>query len=198
MPTPCCVAPFGGMAVPGTPSLMVRNRSASEMPCVFSVRVRSGPRPPPRAPSPWQNAQLARNSNSPSFAALGSFASGFLSCARARITPTTSSRAACTAIPPTKRRRIPETPTLMLPPCTAAHRNFARTIPLPCVNRAGCLQVLGRESRGALLHAPIMEFAPHSHYDRAWYGHQNAPLLPRHQSLPPLALQYRTDHFEPP
>src|ERR1700730_3865429 len=83
MPTPCCVAPFGGMAVPGTPSLMVRKRSVSELPCFFCARGRSGPRPPPRAPSPWQNAQLARNSNSPSFAALGSLARGFLSCARA-------------------------------------------------------------------------------------------------------------------
>src|ERR1700730_179035 len=73
------------MAVPGTPSLMVRKRSASEFPCFFCARVRSGPRPPPRAPSPWQKAQFALNSNSPAFAAAGSLASGFLSCAFALI-----------------------------------------------------------------------------------------------------------------
>src|SRR5258708_4995625 len=84
MPTPCCVAPLGGMAVPGTPSLMVRNRSASELPWRFCARVRSGPRPPPRAPNPWQNAQLARNCDSPILAAFASPANGFLSCALSR------------------------------------------------------------------------------------------------------------------
>src|SRR5882762_5144846 len=85
MPTPCCVAPFGGMAVPGTPSLIVRNKSASEFPWCFCARLRSGPRPPPRAPNPWQNAQFARNCDSPSFAACGSPANGFLSWACTRI-----------------------------------------------------------------------------------------------------------------
>ena len=81
IPTPCCVAPFGGIAVPGTPLLMVLKISASASPCFFGVRVRSGPRPPPCAPSPWQNAQFARNSNSPSFATLASPAYGFFPCA---------------------------------------------------------------------------------------------------------------------
>src|SRR5713226_6153447 len=82
MPTPCCVAPLGGMAVPGTPSLIVRNKSASEFPWRFCARVRSGPRPPPRAPKPWQNAQFERNWYSPSFATFVSPANGFFSCAR--------------------------------------------------------------------------------------------------------------------
>src|SRR6266481_3363108 len=69
------------MAVPGTPSLIVRKRSASELPCFFCVRVRSGPRPPPRAPRPWQKAQLERNWYSPSFASFASPAYGFFSCA---------------------------------------------------------------------------------------------------------------------
>src|SRR6266436_9856577 len=81
IPTPCCVAPFGGIAVPGTPLLMVLKISASESPCFFGVRVKSGPRPPPRAPSPWQKAQFARNSNSPSFATFASSAYGFFPCA---------------------------------------------------------------------------------------------------------------------
>src|SRR5215467_9863641 len=70
------------MAVPGTPLFIVLNKSASELPCFFLARVRSGPRPPPRAPSPWQKAQLARNSYSPSLAILRSPANGFLACAR--------------------------------------------------------------------------------------------------------------------
>src|SRR5260370_7605867 len=145
MPTPCCVAPFGGMAVPGTPSLMVRNRSASELPCFFCVRVRSGPRPPPRAPSPWQNAQLARNSNSPSFAALGSFASGFLSCARAGITPTTRSRAACTPNPPKKPPPQSETPPPMLPPSTPPHPHSPPPTPLPSLTPPPSFHPLHRE-----------------------------------------------------
>src|SRR5260370_7894639 len=76
------------MAVPGTHSLVVRNKSAEEFPCFFRARVRSGPRPPPRVSSPWHSAQFARNSNSPSFAALESLASGFLSCARTRLAAT--------------------------------------------------------------------------------------------------------------
>src|SRR5436190_18334694 len=83
IPTPCCVAPFGGIAVPGTPLLIVLNMSASESPCFFGVRVKSGPRPPPLAPSPWQNAQFARNSNSPSLATFASPAYGFFACAAA-------------------------------------------------------------------------------------------------------------------
>src|SRR5215471_2129029 len=62
---------------------MLRKISASEFPCLLGVRVRSGPRPPPRAPRPWQNAQLDRNWNSPSFAALGSLARGFVVCVNA-------------------------------------------------------------------------------------------------------------------
>src|SRR5467141_239727 len=103
MPTPCCVAPFWGMAVPGTPSLMVRNKSASEFPCFFCARLRSGPRPPPRAPSPWQNAQFARNWDSPCFAAFASPAKGFLSCAR-RATAA-AAHATATAHPKRKRKR---------------------------------------------------------------------------------------------
>src|ERR1700738_941316 len=158
MPTPCCVAPLGGIAVPGTPSLMVRNRSASELPCFFCARVRSGPRPPPRAPSPWQKAQLARNSNSPSFAALGSFASGFLSCPHAGPVPTTppitKSSAACMATPPLNHRRKFETHTPMLPPapCTAAHRKFARTIPPRRVNRPANSQMEVRKKFAGSLH----------------------------------------------
>ena len=55
------ILPFAGIAVPGTPSLMVRNKSTSAFPCFLCTRVKSGPRPPPRAPSPWQNAQFDRN-----------------------------------------------------------------------------------------------------------------------------------------
>src|SRR5579863_1126278 len=55
--------------------------SESECVCFFTARVRSGPRPPPRAPSPWQRAQLMRNSYSPAFAALASPARGLRSSA---------------------------------------------------------------------------------------------------------------------
>src|SRR6266478_4504304 len=82
IPTPWPLVPLAGIAVPGIPLLMFWNKSASELPWRFCACVRSGPRPPPRAPSPWQKAQLMRNSNSPALAALASLASGFLSCAR--------------------------------------------------------------------------------------------------------------------
>src|SRR5712692_4719760 len=55
--------------------------SASEWAWRLCARVRSGPRPPPRAPSPWHKAQLMRNSYSPAFAALGSPARGLRSSA---------------------------------------------------------------------------------------------------------------------
>src|SRR5881227_2953801 len=59
---------------------MLRNRSASEFPCGKRARVRSAPRPPPRAPRPWQKAQLMRNSDSPALAAAGFAANGFAAC----------------------------------------------------------------------------------------------------------------------
>src|SRR6266478_6149085 len=128
MPTPCCVAPFCGMAVPGTPSLIVRKRSASVLPCFFCARVRSGPRPPPRAPSPWQKAQLARNSNSPSFAELGSFDSGFVSCARISIAAMTKSTAAQIVTRPREPRekKIP-----IIPPGGQCTENFPELYHLP-------------------------------------------------------------------
>src|SRR5207237_1664469 len=60
---------------------MLWNISASELPWRFCERVRSGPRPPPRAPSPWQKAQFRRNWYSPSLAIFASPAYGFFSCA---------------------------------------------------------------------------------------------------------------------
>src|SRR5260370_12320225 len=90
IPTPCCVAPFGGIAVPGTPLLMVLKISASASPRFFGVRVRSGPRPPPCAPRPWQKAQFARNCDSPTFAIFASLAYGFFPCAPARNADTAS------------------------------------------------------------------------------------------------------------
>src|SRR5215472_2910714 len=63
---------------------MLWNISASELPWRFCARVKSGPRPPPRAPRPWQNAQFKRNWYSPSFAIFALPAYGFFSCARAR------------------------------------------------------------------------------------------------------------------
>src|SRR5260221_6690882 len=135
MPTPCCVAPFGGIAVPGTPSLMVRKRSASECPCFFCARVRSGPRPPPRAPSPWQNAQFARNSNSPNFAAFASLASGFVSCERAGIAATKNKNAAGTANALITRRQ-PRKKQISIVPPTGAHRKvpelYHREAGTPC------------------------------------------------------------------
>ena len=71
MPTPCPFVPFAGIAVPAIPLLMTWNISASECVCFLCARVRSGPRPPPRAPSPWQSAQLIRNSYSPGLRRLG-------------------------------------------------------------------------------------------------------------------------------
>src|SRR5258706_15047433 len=120
MPTPCCVAPFGGIAVPGTPSLIVRKRSASEFPCFFCARVRSGPRPPPRAPSTWQNAQFARNSNSPNFPAFASLASGLASCERAGIADTTKNNAAGTANALIRRREPREKQISIVPPRRSA------------------------------------------------------------------------------
>src|SRR2546426_7965205 len=61
---------------------MLWNISTSELPWRFFARVRSGPRPPPRAPKPWQKAQFRRNWYSPSFATFASPANGFFSCAR--------------------------------------------------------------------------------------------------------------------
>src|SRR5213080_1067415 len=82
IPTPWPLVPLAGIAVPGIPLLMFWNKSASELPWRFCERVRSGPRPPPRAPSPWQKAQFRRNWNSPSLAIFASPAYGFFSCAK--------------------------------------------------------------------------------------------------------------------
>src|SRR5882724_2225804 len=81
IPTPIPPAVAGGMAVPAIPSWMLWNISSSELPCRFCARVKSGPRPPPRAPNPWQNAQFDRNCDSPSFATFASPAYGFFVCA---------------------------------------------------------------------------------------------------------------------
>ena len=45
-------SPFGGIAVPGTPSLIVRNSSASDPPWLHDPVVRSGPRMPPFPATP--------------------------------------------------------------------------------------------------------------------------------------------------
>src|SRR5450631_81969 len=55
------------------------------------ARVRSGPLPPPCAPSPWHSAQLMRNSYSPAFAALPSLAKGLRSSAALDANPSSIS-----------------------------------------------------------------------------------------------------------
>jgi hypothetical protein len=61
--------PFAGISVPDTPWEIVRKISSSVPPCIHLPEVRSGPRPPPRAFSPWQGEQLARNKEDPSLIA---------------------------------------------------------------------------------------------------------------------------------
>src|SRR5690349_12773312 len=56
---------FGGIAVPGTPDWIVRVNATSDPPCVQVPAVKSGPRMPPRAPTPWQKTHSCRNRIAP-------------------------------------------------------------------------------------------------------------------------------------
>src|SRR6188508_1854121 len=56
---------FGGIAVPGTPSRIVRNSSASDPPWLHDPVVKSGPRMPPFPATPWQKTHSCRNSTAP-------------------------------------------------------------------------------------------------------------------------------------
>src|SRR6266849_3949441 len=155
------------MAVPGTPSLIVRNKSASAFPCFFRARVRSGPRPPPRAPSPWQNAQLARNSNSPSFAALESLASGFLSCARTEFAARKCATARIARTPiycrGVREKAIPILPPAWSTPKICPHYTTARRKSLRALfNKVGTHSVLCRRHGGQELSLAFRQvFSPH-------------------------------------
>src|SRR5260370_1577107 len=113
MPAP--IPPFvaAGMAVPGIPSWILWKISVSELPCRLFARVRSGPRPPPLAPSPWQNAQFERNWYSPRFATLASPAYGFFSCAYS--TPPDARRANSAPHPETITERVRRHESLLRP-----------------------------------------------------------------------------------
>src|SRR5260370_7674125 len=98
------------------------------------ARVRSGPRSPPRAPRPWHNAQLMRNSYSPALAALGSPASGLRSSAAqtAPIIMTTID----SAIRPFRREK--ENSTIVSPACHITEKKWKDT---------GYYHYRGREAR---------------------------------------------------